>query len=321
MAVAADVWRQAVIALRHWKVWIVLVVLIPFGASEVRTAEDPPAREPEDSAPKDDLAKERQKYILRAMKKYEVVVDEDHDKRATLAETALLRWSNPLGDVDDGLMSVYSLGPKERPSMIAHFYLHGPALNGLEMQEFADIHPGKVELFRGERKVWSPATRYSKFETLPGAPKPSDNPAVRLSQIKTMAARFEIIDGFRETNRQPRPYVLRMMSRPTYRYGRPDVEILDGAMFTYVVSTDPEACLLIEIRRKDNVTSWHYMIAPMTIYSLDAKLDGKNVWTKPEAFVFGDSTAPHYISSYHGDPGEEPLKTLAPSSRSDEKSK
>lgn len=292
----------------------VFLALALFATASI-PAQDPPAKpaeDAEDSAPKDELAKKRQEYILRAMKKYEVVVDGDHHKKATLEGKALLRWSNPLGDVDDGLMSVYTRSPEERPAMIAHFYLHGAALNGLEMQEFADVHPGKVELFRGERKVWSPATRYSKFEPLSDAPKPSDNAALRLAQIKKMAARFEIIDGFRETNREPRPYVLRMLSRPTYRYGKADSEILDGAMFTFVVSTDPEACLVIEIHRKGDVTTWEYAIFPMTIYSLDAKLDGRVVWTKPEAFVFGNPTAPHYISSYHGDPGEDPLKTLAP---------
>jgi hypothetical protein len=51
---------------------------------------------------------------------------------------------------------------------------------------------------------------------------------------------------------------------------------------------------------------------PMTIYSLDAKLDGKSVWNKPEAMVFGDPTAPHYITSYRGDPGEETMRNLVP---------
>jgi hypothetical protein len=271
------------------------------------------AADPEDSGPKDENAEARQNYILKAMKKYEVILDEDENKRATLNDKVLLRWSNPLGDVDDGLMSVYSTGPNARPAMIAHLYFHGPALNGLEMQEFADIHPGKVELRRGTREIWSPASRYSKFRELPDAPKPSDNAALRLSQIKKMADRFQIVDGFRETNREPTPHVLRMLSRPTCRYGSPEQEILDGALFTFVVSTDPEACLLIEIHRgKDDVARWQYMVVPMTIFSLDARLDGQSVWTKPEAMVFGDSTGPHYISVYSADPGEPPLKTLAP---------
>lgn len=86
-------------------------------------------------------------------------------------------------------------------------------------------------------------------------------------------------------------------------------------LFTFVVSTDSEACLAIEIRRKGGVMTWEYAIFPMTIYSLDARLDGKTVWTKPEAMVFGDPRAPHDISPYRGDPGEQPLKILVPPAR------
>lgn len=280
-------------------------------------SEEPPApaaqtRESDDSAPKDEQAKARQQYILKAMEKYTVVLDGDPAQKATLDPTAMLRWSNPLGDVVDGLMSVYTTAPNERPAVISHIYVHGPALNGLEMQEFADVHPGKVELFRGQRRIWSPAERYSRFEALSDGPKPAENPALRFAQIKKMAARFEIIDGFRGTNNKVEPQRLRMLARPTFRYGKPEGPIIDGALFTFVVATDPEACLLVEIHRNGDATTWQYAVVPMTIYSLDAQLDGTTVWKKPEASVFGNPTAPHYISSYRGDPGESSIR-LVPS--------
>jgi len=266
----------------------------------------------EDSTPRDEHSKARRDLMVQAMEKYSVILDGNADKPATLESSTMLRYSNPLGDVADGLLSVYSTGPGERPAVLANMYVHGAVLNGLAMQAFADVHPGALELVRDGRKVWSPGTRYSKFATLPDGPDPSKNPALRLSQMKNMAARFEIIDGFREPNSEPSPHVLRMMSRPTHRYGKPDGEIIDGALFTYVVATDPEACLLIEIHRKGDVTSWEYMVLPMTIYSLDAKLDGKTVWTKPEAIVFGDPVSAFYASSYSRDPGEATFRSLLP---------
>lgn len=276
---------------------------------------DPPAenkQDVDDSAPKDELADARKAYMLKAMKKFRVVMDNDEAKTATLDERALMRWSNPLGDVADGLLAVYTTAPADRPAMIAHLYIHGPGLNGLEMHEFADLYPGKVTLFRGKRQVWSPQERYSEFRELPDAPKPSENPALCLTQLKNMAARFEIIDGFRSTNGTPEPQSLRMLSRPSYRYGKADGELVDGAIFTYVVATDPEACLLIEIHRKNDKPVWMYGVFPLTIYSLDAKLDGTSVWTKPEAMVFGNPTAPHYIAGYSPDPGEPSSAKLQP---------
>lgn len=282
---------------------------------QVGLAADPPADsklEADDSAPKDEYADARKAYMLKAMQKFRVVMDGDETKTATLDDRALMRWSNPVGDVADGLLAVYTTSPTDRPAMIAHLYIHGPGLNGLEMHEFADLYPGQVELIRGKRRIWSPQTRYTEFRELPDAPAPAKTAALRLSQLKTMAARFEIIDGFRSTNGKPEPQALRMLSRPTYRYGNADGELIDGAIFTYVVATDPEACLLVEIHRKGDKHEWKYGVFPLTIYSLDAKLDGASVWTKPEAMVFGDRTAPHYINGYQADPGEATSKMLTP---------
>ncbi|HLJ11320.1 MAG TPA: hypothetical protein VKU82_09025 [Planctomycetaceae bacterium] len=285
-----------------------IVWLAPQGPS----AEPAAAREPEDSAPKDKFADDRLKYMTKALQKYTVVLDGDAEKRAALDPKVKMRWSNPLGDVVDGLLTVYTTGPAARPAMIAHFHLHGPLLNGLEMHEFADVHPGPVELVRGRRTIWSPKERFARFQKLPDAPQPSTKAPLRLAQIKSMAERFEVIDRFRQPNSEPQPEVLRMMARPTYRYGKDDEELVDGALFTYVLATDPEACLVIEIHRRDDKYEWVYMFCPMTIYSLDAKLDGKPVWTKPEAMVFNNSAAPHYIAGYGGDLGEASMRSLVP---------
>src|SRR5436305_310371 len=85
-----------------------------------------------------------------------------------------------------------SIPTTARPAMIAHFHLHGTVLNGLEMHEFADVDPGKVELYRGTQKIWSPKERYSQFKVLPGSPEPSAKAPLRLAQIKSMAERFEV---------------------------------------------------------------------------------------------------------------------------------
>lgn len=290
--------------------FIIVIVLVP--ALQCRSAEPAAVAAPEDSAPKDEMAEARLRYMTRALGKYTVLLDGDKEKKATLDPKVMMRWSNPVGDVVDGLLTIYTTGPTARPAMIAHFHLHGTVLNGLEMHEFADVDPGTVELYRGARRVWSPKERYCQFQALPGAPEPSSKAPLRLAQIKAMAERFEVIDGFRAPNSEPQPQPLRMMARPTYRYGQKDSELVDGALFTYVLATDPEACLALEIHRSGKTYTWQYAFFPMTIYSLDVKLDGKSVWNKPEAMVFGHPTAPHYISPYHGDAGEDSMRLLVP---------
>jgi hypothetical protein len=133
------------------------LVMLLLAGPDGRSAEPEPkqaaAGQPDDSSPKDALAKDRLKYMTNAMQKYTVILDGDEDKKATLEPTARFRWLNPVGDVVDGLL---------------------------------------------------------------------------------------------------------------------------------------------------------------TVYSLEAKLDGKQVWTKPEAGDFGNPTGPHYMTSYRGDPGEAPMKSLFP---------
>jgi hypothetical protein len=36
------------------------------------------------------------------------------------------------------------------------------------------------------------------------------------------------------------------------------------------------------------------------------------VWKKPEAAVFSDPIAPHFIAPYRGDPGEPSFRSLLP---------
>ncbi len=264
------------------------------------------------SSPTDELAAARLEYMLKALGKYTVVLDGDDERTATVNADDVLRWSNPLGDVVDGLLTVYTTGPGERPAALAHYHVHGAQLNGLEMFEFADVYPGPIEVRRNRQRIWSPEERYSEFKTLEDGPQPHDNASLRLAQMKRVAERFEVIDGFRQPNSEPIPEKLRMIPRPTYRYGGEDQEVIDGALFTFVIATDPEACLLLEIVRGEEGPQWRYALFPLTIYSLDANFDGEAVWHKPEAMVFGNPTAPHYIASYRGDTGEARMRSLFP---------
>ena len=296
---------------------LLVAVIAPahFSSVSAQDAEGPAADDVEDTAPKDELSGARLEYMLTAMEKYTVILDGEDSEPATLDREALMRWSNPLGDVMDGLLTVYRTSPGARPAIIAHFHVHGMKSNWLEMHEFSGVHPGALELRRGRRSVWVPEDRYGSFQELEGAPEPSMRAALRLSQMKRMAERFEVFDAFREPNSQPVRQPLRMMSRPIYRYGsEEDGEILDGVLFTWVLTTDPEASLLVEIHRSDEGYTWKYAFFPMSIYTLDAELDGETVWTKPEAFVFSNPTAPHYPARYRGDPGESRIRTLFPMS-------
>ena len=80
------------------------------------------------------------------------------------------------------------------------------------------------------------------------------------------------------------PTELRMLSRPVYRFPSMDYsgsagESPDGALFAFVLTTDPEAWLLIEQRRDGGDWAWYYSFARMTNHSVSAKHRERVVWS------------------------------------------
>src|SRR5262249_14358770 len=112
------------------------------------------------------------------------------------------------------------------------------------------------------------------FQPVPDAPQPAATPTQRLLQIRALARRFTVEDDFQRKSWQP----LRMLATPLLRYGKPDSDPIDGALLGYVLTTDPEAILMLEARAQGGQPRWHYAWAPMTIYPLRALLDGREVW-------------------------------------------
>jgi hypothetical protein len=74
---------------------------------------------------------------------------------------------------------------------------------------------------------------------------------------------------------------LRLLTTPLIRYGKPDSEVTDGAMFAFVHGTDPEALLLFEARPSDRGSQWHYAFGSMTSYALKASREDVEVWNVP----------------------------------------
>lgn len=54
---------------------------------------------------------------------------------------------------------------------------------------------------------------------------------------------------------------------------------MDGALFIFVVATDPECCLLLEAYQDDKGSRYRYAVAPMTIFQLDVRYKDRPVWS------------------------------------------
>lgn len=245
--------------------------------------------QPKESLSEGEAAKRRAAERLQFMKKsasvYELTLDAGSDgksgpsrRKATLVSEPLLRWSNIHGDED---CTLFLWAAEGRPVAIAQAFSTDRGARWLH--EFQSL---SVELFSLERDghpVWTPGEPGLEFKPLADAPVPAKTQAQRLSQMHALSRHFAASDDYGNNGSL---WQLRLLSRPVYRYAKddenvqaaPDAKRTDGAIFAYVVGTDPEMLLLLEARRDGSKSAWHYALAPMTCFALSATLDGEAVW-------------------------------------------
>ena len=76
---------------------------------------------------------------------------------------------------------------------------------------------------------------------------------------------------------------LRLLTKPIYRDSNAESGALsDGALFVFVLGTDPEVALRIEARPDNRgLAQWHYALARMSIRGLRRSYRGQAVWSAP----------------------------------------
>jgi len=266
-------------------------------------AEENPAAEDQVEVEK---SKKRLDFMMTAVGKYQVDVGTDQKKVAELNPKPLLRWSNPVSSVKDGLVAAFSRGG--RPDVLCQLHIHHGAYMA---QEFAKITTEPVWVKRGNNLVWQPMETWITFQALDGAPEPAKTANLRLPQFRKEAQRFSVVDDF-EVEQVPTPNHLRLLAQPLLRYS--DVQqggdIVDGAVFSFVLGTNPEANLFLEIYKDGDALRWRYAWTPMTIYALEAKLDDQSVWVKPPYKQFCNAQGPYYACQYQSDPSDADIKSL-----------
>ena len=185
----------------------------------------------------------------------------------------VLRFTNSVGATRDGSIFLW-FDEEDRPTVAAQVFVRR---DGNFVHELTSLSTGLVVGKTPGSPDWRPSRPGVEFKPAPGAPKPAETPEQRLRQMQALAREFSAEDFFRQESWQP----LRMLTKPFARYGKPDNKATDGALFAYVLTTDPEALLMLEVRAGKDGPEWHYAFAPMTIYGLKASCKGRQVWEIP----------------------------------------
>ncbi len=218
---------------------------------------------------------------------YEIRMADGRARPFRLQAEPVLRFTNTVGATRDGAIFLW-LDEGDRPAVAAQVFVKR---DGSWTHEFTSLSPGPVVGKTPGAPDWRPTRAGVEFKPVPDAPKPADTPEQRLRQMQELAREFAAEDLFREKSWQP----LRLLTRPFARYGKPGGEVLDGALFAYVLTTDPEVYLMLEARAGKDGPEWQFAFAPMTIYSVRASWKGREVWELPTRW----QTASHPVEPFY----------------------
>jgi hypothetical protein len=224
----------------------------------------------------DDAAR---KERLEFMKQFRADIQVFRDARPAdplpATDEPVLRWSNPVRNFfSDGALFLWL--DDKRPVAAATISIRGNDNLWLEM---ASLSPDALRCLRQDNDFWTPRKASLAEQRLPEAPVPAATPRMRLVQMRRACERFAI----RTEPKDEQPSELRVLPQPIYRYGDDAADVVDGALFAFAETTDPEALLLLEAVRPAGADAahWQYTLARMTSRPIVARLDGKPAWSVP----------------------------------------
>jgi hypothetical protein len=212
---------------------------------------------------------------LEAMKQaaaqYKIGSDSDQPKKLVLVPEPILHWTNPLRKTTDGAVFIWVADG--RPEVVASLYRYNLDGKLLEDHEFQSLAMTGLTAIRDGQRVWAPSAGGISLAPIPGAPKPAATPAERLRQMRALAHEFHAFFDTSEDHSE-----MRLLPQPLYRYETNRAALLDGALFAFVLTTDPEVLLMIEARPVDGASAWHYALARMSMVNMRAQHKDQSVW-------------------------------------------
>jgi hypothetical protein len=187
---------------------------------------------------------------------------------------SVLRWTNPFAGRVYG--NTYVWLRKGRPvaaGCLFRYFDPYRSFNG----ELVALTGSKLVAKRDGAVVWQPKDEW-KWHPVPGAAAPAATAPRRLIQMRALAREFtvEILDTrnlSKGEDQQPR-----LLPKPLYRYDAERTKTLDGALYAFVLGTDPELLLLLECDTAGEKPEWRFGVGRMNRYLIHLKRKGETVW-------------------------------------------
>jgi len=195
-------------------------------------------------------------------------------RRLQRSEHAILRYTNPLtAAMSQGATFLWLDGKRPLAAISLSYRAEGKV-----WWELASLSDDPLELRQNDTVVWEPTTSSRKFHAFPDAPAPAAVPSARLTQMRELARRFTVKEFRREQWQDGR-----LLTQPLYRWSDEEGGTVDGAVFGFAETTDPELLLVIEARRAKGSPSaeWRFALGKMTSAPMIVSLGGQEIYNVP----------------------------------------
>lgn len=216
------------------------------------------------------------------------------EAKVELVETPILRFGDAARKNDAG--SVWVWGQTGRPRAVAEVYRSTSGGGGSSWIYVMSL--SSPELVRAETDAghWSPQTSSFELKEIEGARAPSDNPAVRLRQMKAIARQLSAHEFWDPDNTR---YDLRLLVTPLYRYKDAENGITDGAIFAFAHGTNPEILVFVEAGANESgAGTWSLGFVPLGSAELVVTREKETLWQQPRApGIIGGPTTPYWLFS------------------------
>jgi hypothetical protein len=241
---------------------------------------------------KGEAARRRLKDMTRSAAQHALASDGTLRRTFKFREAALLRSSNPVSGTKDGAVFLWT--DRGRPAVALKVFTYD---NKSYAHAWLSLSEGALTAARGGRVIWHPAEPGVVFREVPGAPKPAETAAARLTQMRAVAGKFT--STYTATHLDNRPFELRLLAQPLYRYATADAKA-DGAVFAFVQSTATVALLLLESRSTRDGPRWYAAFASLVSGPVKVRYGDKEIASVERDYSSTDRTRPYL--QLHGQP-------------------
>ena len=213
------------------------------------------------------------------------------ETRLTMLDKPLLFYTNPVR-TNDQHGAIFLWTEEERPAVIGSIWSatnrQNPATRFVTHEWHSLAVDDDVTATRGQTKLWTSGAPGIAWVALQDAPAPAGSRSARLLQMRSLARRFSVAIQVEEESD------LRLMAQPLYRYPEQVSGVLDGAIFSFAMSTDPELLVLLEGREIDDRPTWQVAFARFGNKAMTVK-DGDKIAWSCEAGAPGISDGTYYL--------------------------